>query len=145
MLFLLGMVPKILFWLLSYLLAIHWAAHAPLSRCYPCSGHWHSCESPALAYTGTHEYALHRPREADAAAISACTSHDWFRPFSQRRQYCHCMCLVGACNAFHSSDLVLITCQFFLTVLLGGRLLPGCVHIVVVWLLQMIGARAHDL
>jgi len=56
------------------------------------------------------------------------------------------LCLVGACNGFCCLDLILITCQFFLAVLLGARFLPGllgCAHIVVLWLLQMIGA--HDL
>ena len=56
--------------------------------------------------------------------------------------------LVDACSSccFCSLDLVLITCQFFLAVLLGLRLLPGllgCAHIMVLWLLQMIDA--HDL
>ena len=57
---------------------------------------------------------------------------------------------VTACAWYvHASLSIVQTCSDHLPVLLdrllGGRLLPGCVHIVVVWLLQMIGARAHDL
>ncbi len=45
--------------------------------------------------------------------------------------------LLGACSDFYSLDLVLISCQLFLAVLLEASMLPGCAHIVVVWLLQM--------
>jgi hypothetical protein len=48
--------------------------------------------------------------------------------------------LVGACDDFYSLDLVFVSCQLFLAVLLEASMLPGpigCAHIVVVWLLQM--------
>jgi len=37
---------------------------------------------------GTHDYALHCPRAAPTVGVVACTYHHWFKPFSQRRQYC---------------------------------------------------------
>ena len=88
---------------------------------------------------GAHDYALHCPRAAPTGVV-AHTYHHCFQPFSQHRGYCQLPVSVGACSGFYSLDLVLISCQLFLAVLLEASMLPGpigCAHIVVVWLLRM--------
>jgi hypothetical protein len=89
---------------------------------------------------GTHDYALHCPRAAPTVGVVACTCHHRFKTFSQHRRYCQLPVSGRRMQRFYSLDLVLISCQLFLAVLLEASMLPGpigCAHIVVVWLLQM--------
>ena len=38
---------------------------------------------------GDNAFELHCPRAAPSVGVVSCTYHQWFRPYSKRRRYCH--------------------------------------------------------
>ena len=99
-----------LFWLHSYLLAVHWQPMRHDSDVVPDMEVAAKVEALRQHLGSTHDYALHCPRAAPTTGVVDAQIIFGLGLLASIGGTVSYLFLVGACNAFCNSDLVLIDC-----------------------------------